>query len=135
MNALDGSNNLPTIPPFRWIAELRYELLKKSSQYKNSYLSLQFDNVAAQNNPFTGYNTETSTPGYTLINLGAGTQVYHKGKQLFGIALVAQNLTDIAYQNHLSRLKYTAENRLTGRTGVFNMGRNYSLKLNIPLEF
>ena len=135
VNALDGSNNLPTIPPFRWIAELRYELLKKSSQYKNSYLSLQFDNVAAQNNPFTGYNTETSTPGYTLINLGAGTQVYHKGKQLFGIALVAQNLTDIAYQNHLSRLKYTAENFATGRTGVFNMGRNYSLKLNIPLEF
>jgi iron complex outermembrane receptor protein len=54
---------------------------------------------------------------------------------LFGISLVAQNLSDIAYQSHLSRLKYTDENILTGRTGVFNMGRNYSLKINIPLQF
>jgi iron complex outermembrane receptor protein len=45
------------------------------------------------------------------------------------------NITDIAYQNHLSRLKYTAENVVTGRTGVFNMGRNFSIKLNIPLSF
>ncbi len=134
-NALDGSNNLPTIPPFRWIAELRYELMKNSTRYKNSYASIQFDNVATQQHPFTGYNTETATPGYTLINIGAGTQLNHKGKQLFSIALVAQNITDVAYQNHLSRLKYTAENPVTGRMGVFNMGRNYSLKLNIPLEF
>lgn len=31
---------------------------------------------------------------------------------------------DKAYQNHLNRLKYAPENLLTGRTGVFNMGRN-----------
>ncbi len=133
--ALDGSNNLPSIPPFRWISELRYELAKKSDAYKNSYISLQFDNVGAQNNPFKGYNTETETPGYTLINIGAGTQVNHKGKQLFSVSLVAQNLTDVAYQNHLSRLKYLSENTATGRMGIFNMGRNYSLKLNVPLVF
>jgi len=49
--------------------------------------------------------------------------------------LIAQNLTDVAYQNHLSRLKYTDENMATGRMGVFNMGRNFSLKLNLPLQF
>ena len=130
--ALAGSINLPSIPSMRWITELRYELPKNSGNLKNSYASLQLDNVAAQNNPFTGYNTETKTPGYTLINVGAGTQVTNKGKQLFSISLVAQNLTDIAYQSHLSRLKYTDVNILTGRTGVFNMGRNYSLKINIP---
>lgn len=133
--ALAGSINLPSIPSMRWITELRYELPKNSGNLKNSYASLQFDNVAAQNNPFTGYNTETKTPGYTLINIGAGTQVTNKGKQLFSISLVAQNLTDIAYQSHLSRLKYTDVNVLTGRTGVFNMGRNYSLKINVPLQF
>ena len=133
--ALAGSINLPSIPSMRWITELRYELPKNSGNLKNSYASLQLDNVAAQNNPFTGYNTETKTPGYTLINIGAGTQVTNKGKQLFSISLVAQNLTDIAYQSHLSRLKYTDENILTGRTGVFNMGRNYSLKINVPLQF
>jgi iron complex outermembrane receptor protein len=91
--------------------------------------------VAQQNNPFTGFNTETLTPAYTLLNIGAGTQVTKRGKQLFGISFVAQNATDVAYQNHLSRLKYTAENILTGRTGVFNMGRNFSLKINVPLQF
>jgi iron complex outermembrane receptor protein len=133
--ALAGSINLPTIPSMRWITELRYELPKNSGNLKNSYASLQFDNVAAQNNPFTGYNTETKTPGYTLINIGAGTHITSKGKQLFSISLVAQNLTGIAYQSHLSRLKYTDVNILTGRTGVFNMGRNYSLKINVPLQF
>jgi iron complex outermembrane receptor protein len=64
-----------------------------------------------------------------------GTQYTKKGKQLFSIALTAQNITDVAYQNHLSRLKYTAENMATGRMGVFNMGRNYSLKVNVPLKF
>jgi len=133
--AIEGSRNLPNIPSLRWISELRYELQKKSNNFKNTYVSLQFDNVAKQNNPFIGFNTETETQGYTLINMGAGTQMMHKGKPIFSISFVVQNATDVAYQNHLSRLKYTAENLLTGRMGVYNMGRNYSLKINVPLQF
>ena len=132
---VDGSTNLPNIPTFRWISELRYEFAKQLNNYKNTYLSLQLDNVAEQKNYFTGYHTETETPGYSLINIGAGTQVIKKGKQLFSISLFVQNLTDIAYQNSLSRLKYTDENLVTGRLGVFNMGRNFSLKINVPLQF
>ena len=45
------------------------------------------------------------------------------------------NLTNKAYQNHLSRLKYTDVNPVTGRQGVLNMGRNIIVKLAIPLEF
>jgi len=134
-HALGGSKNLPGIPPLRWIAELRYELDKPAANTKNSYISLQFDNVAAQNNPFTGYNTETATPAYTLINIGAGTQFTRNGKQVCSLSFIAQNITDLAYQNHLSRLKYLDENALTGRMGVFNMGRNFSVKLNVPLVF
>ena len=133
--AIDGSKYLPNIPSLRWISELRYEFKNSKSALQNSYLSLQLDNVATQNDPFTGYNTETKTPGYHLLNVGLGTQYTKKGKQLFSIAFTAQNLTDVAYQNHLSRLKYTAENMATGRMGVFNMGRNFSLKLNVPLVF
>ena len=40
----------------------------------------------------------------------------------------------VAYQNHLSRLKYAAENIATGRNGVFNMSRNFSIKVNIPFN-
>jgi iron complex outermembrane receptor protein len=135
VQSLDGSKNLPNIPPLRWISEFRYELKNKKTKLQNTYFSMQLDNVFAQNNPFTGYHTETATPGYHLLNIGLGSQFTKKGKQLFSIALSAQNITDVAYQNHLSRLKYTAENMATGRMGIFNMGRNFSLKVNVPLVF
>ena len=134
-NAVDNSTNLPNIPPFRWLSEIKYEFGKNNSNNKNNYVSVQLDNVAAQNNPFTGYNTETATPGYTLLNVGMGTHIHRKGKQICSISLLGQNLTDVAYQNHLSRLKYTDENIATGRRGIYNMGRNFSIKLNVPLVF
>ena len=134
-HAVDNSNNLPTIPPFRWLTEIKYEFGDAKTNNKNNYISLQLDNVSSQNNPFTGYNTETATPGYTLINVGMGTHIKHNGKQVCSLTLVAQNLGDVAYQNHLSRLKYTDQNMSTGRMGVYNMGRNFSFKLNVPLQF
>jgi iron complex outermembrane receptor protein len=51
------------------------------------------------------------------------------------IYLALNNVTDVAYQNHLSRLKYAAVNNVTGRQGVFNMGRNFNLRVNVPLDF
>ena len=131
--ALAGSINLPSIPSMRWITELRYELPKNSGNLKNSYASLQLDNVAAQNNPFTGYNTETQTPAYTLLNMGYSTQIQYRNKTLFSVSLVGQNIADLAYQHHLNRLKYGPMNEATGRMGVFNMGRNFSFKVNIPI--
>jgi iron complex outermembrane receptor protein len=67
--------------------------------------------------------------------MGYSTNIMRKQKVLFQLSLVAQNITDVAYQNHLSRLKYSAENVASGRMGVFNMGRNFSLKVNVPLVF
>jgi iron complex outermembrane recepter protein len=131
--ALDGSKNLPGIPSARWLSEIRIELFKKSKAIKNSFINLQLDNVFAQNHPFTGYNTETPTPAYTLLNLGYSTQIQHRNKTLFSISLVGQNITDVAYQHHLNRLKYGPVNEATGRMGVFNMGRNFSFKVNIPI--
>jgi iron complex outermembrane receptor protein len=131
--ALDGSKNLPGIPSARWLSEVRIELFKKSKLIKNSFINLQLDNVFAQNNPFTGYNTETQTPAYTLLNIGYSTQIQHRNKTLFSVSLVGQNLADVAYQHHLNRLKYGPMNDATGRMGVFNMGRNFSFKVNIPI--
>ncbi len=132
---LDGSKNLPGIPSARWLTELRFDLFKGATTVRNSALSIQLDNMFAQNNAFTGYNTETNTPAYHLINMGYSTNIMRKQKVLFQVSLIAQNLMDVAYQNHLNRLKYTAENVSTGRMGVFNMGRNFSIKLNVPLVF
>ena len=131
-DALDGSKNLPGIPSARWLSEIRIELFKKSKAIKNSFINVQLDNVFAQNHPFTGYNTETQTPAYTLLNVGYSTQIQHRNKTLFSISLIGQNITDVAYQHHLNRLKYGPVNEATGRMGVFNMGRNFSFKVNIP---
>jgi iron complex outermembrane receptor protein len=131
--ALDDSKNLPGIPSARWLSEIRIELFKKSKLIKNSFINVQLDNMFAQNHPFTGYNTETQTPAYTLLNIGYSTQIQHRNKTLFSVSLVGQNITDVAYQHHLNRLKYGPVNEATGRMGVFNMGRNFSFKVNIPI--
>ena len=54
------------------------------------------------------------------------------GKRRASLFLTADNLTNKAYQNHLSRLKYTLLD--SGQT-VYNMGRNITLKLVIPLSW
>jgi iron complex outermembrane receptor protein len=94
------------------------------------------DNTFNQDHPFTAYNTETTTKGYTLFNAGFGGDVYsNKNKQLLSLYFTASNLTDVTYQNHLSRLKYAAVNNVTNRQGVFNIGRNFGIKINIPIGF
>ncbi|HMF72967.1 MAG TPA: hypothetical protein VK616_15920, partial [Flavitalea sp.] len=74
-------------------------------------------------------------PGYTLLNAGITTAIANKDKILFTLLLLGNNLTDEAYQDHLSRLKYTDVNVTTGRAGVFGRGRNWVIKVNIPLQF
>ncbi len=131
----DGSKNLPSIPAARLINEIKVDFLKKGKGLRNVYAKVELDNTFAQLNAFTGYNTETATPAYSLLNAGVGGEYMHKGKKLFGFYLTASNITDVAYQSHLSRLKYTDVNNVTGRQGVFNMGRNFSMKINVPLSF
>lgn len=90
----------------------------------------------AQNDVFSAYETETPTSGYTLFNAGLGSDfVNRKNKTLFSLHFAVNNLTDVAYQNHLSRLKYAPINEVTGRSGVYNVGRNFSVKLAIPIDF
>jgi iron complex outermembrane receptor protein len=131
----DGSKNLPFIPAARLINDVKAVFADKGKVIRHVYVKAELDNTFAQNNPFTGYDTETKTPGYSLLNAGLGGDVVSKGKTLFSLYLAANNIGDVAYQNHLSRLKYTAVNNVTGRTGVYNMGRNFSIKLNVPLSF
>ena len=134
--SFEGSNKLPFIPAPKLESELRGDFKKAGKGLKNLYFKIEADMVAAQNRVFTAYNTETATDGYTLFNIGTGTDVTDRnGRTIFGINLSLNNITDVSYQNNLSRLKYTDINMATGRIGVFNMGRNLSLKVNIPLDF
>jgi iron complex outermembrane receptor protein len=132
---VEGTNNVPFIPATRWLTELRAELMSTGKTLRNLSLYFEADHTFNQSHPFTAYGTETATPAYTLLNAGISANINSKNKTLFSVYILGNNLNDVAYQNHLSRLKYTDVNPLTGRQGVFNMGRSFSFKLNIPLSF
>ena len=135
-NPIEGCGNLPFIPAPKLYTECRADIKNKNNFIKNAYVKVTIENTFTQNNPFTAYNTETATSSYTLINAGLGTEIYNKKNiQVIGIYFTASNITDVCYQSHLSRLKYASPNVFTGRSGVFNVGRNFSLKVNVPLSF
>jgi iron complex outermembrane receptor protein len=135
VDAVAGTNNLPYMPPARWLIELRAQKRTLGKYLKGAYAKVGVDINSAQKNVFTAYNTETPTAGYTLLDAGVGADVINrKHHTMFTLTLAAQNITDAAYQNALSRLRYTDENYTTGRMGIFNMGRNFSIILSIPLD-
>jgi len=74
------------------------------------------------------------TPAYTLLNGSLGSDIILKKKTICSIYISGTNLADVVYQSHLSRLKYAAVNNVTGNAGVYNMGRNISLKLILPVD-
>lgn len=65
------------------------------------------------------------TPSYTLFGLSIGTDVLRHGKKVAELMMIADNLFDVSYQDHLSRLKYA---------GIYNMGRNIVFKMMFPIN-
>ena len=129
-NASEDTKYLPFIPAPKYSSKLRAQFKEVGNSLSNVYLTFGMDYFFRQEKIFSAYDTETPTPAYTLFSGGAGADLRAFGKRDFmSIFFSAENLTDVAYQSHLSRLKYAPENPATGRTGVFNMGRNISLKL------
>ena len=101
----------------------------------NGFVKVEAAWYATQNRVFLAGNTETPTPGYTLINVGAGAGFTNKkNRTVVNVYLMVNNLFDVAYQDHLSRLKYFEPypNDPRGYHGIYNMGRNISLKLDFP---
>ncbi len=139
----DTEKYLPFIPPLHGISEIRYDFDSKGFNIKHGFIKLQMEYYAAQDRIYSAYGTETTTPGYTLFNAGVGGSFVNKtGKTVCSVYLVANNLFDIAYWDHLSRLKYFyGDYQNPGATdnakehGIYAMGRNVSLKLNFPLNY
>lgn len=129
------SRYLPYTPAPRLHADAKYEFTHNGRLFNNTYLSVGVDYSFKQNHYYEAYGTETATPSYALLNASIGTDLMYHGRRVVTVAVIAGNLTDKAYQNHLSRLKMTDVNPVTGRRGVFNMGRNFTFKLSVPLEW
>ena len=144
---------LPFTPAPHWSSELKWELFhhthstvsphamheyrhahpKSGVALNNLYIAAGLDSYLKLTHIYRADDTETETPGYALLNLSAGTDIQFNGKKLAELYVTADNLLNKAYQNHLSRLKYADENVVTGRRGIYNMGRNITFKVVVPI--
>ena len=123
------SRYLPFTPAPRWTSDLRYDIVRDGNRLlNNTFASLGLACYLRQNHVHTANDTETATPSYTLLNLTLGTDIRHNGHRLCSLFVTGSNLLNRAYQPHLSRLKYA------GDRGVCSMGRNVSIKLQVPID-
>jgi len=135
-NQPDSSKYLPFIPGPKFTSELRANIEGKSKRLTSNFIKLNWQYYFEQNRIFSAYGTETVTPAYALLNAGIGTTIKNaQDVEIISIVLLANNILNISYQNHLNRLKYAPTNPVSGRQGVFNMGRNFSFKIRVPVNF
>ena len=131
----EESKYLPFTPAPRWQADVKWEILHDGRVLNNAFVSLGMDYNFKQNHYYAADDTETATPAYCLLGASMGTDIMYKGRRIACVSITGTNLTDKAYQSHLSRLKYADFNPVTGRQGVSNMGRNVIFKVTLPLEW
>ena len=129
LNQPEESRWLPFTPAPRWNSNLRYDIIRDGRTLTDTFVSLGLECYLRQNHAHTAYGTETPTPSYTLLNLTAGTDLRWHHRTIASIYLSATNLTNRAYQSHLSRLKYA------DGPGICNMGRSFRIKILIPVTF
>ena len=135
MHASSEAKYLPMTPAPRWNSELKYEFTHHNHKVlNNAFVAIGMECNLAQNHYYKVDDTETRTPGYTLLSLSAGTDLNIKHRKVAEFYITADNLLNKAYQNHLSRLKYCDINNATGRQGVYNMGRNIVFKMILPIS-
>lgn len=142
-NVPDSEKYLPQIPPVHGISELRFDFDCKTLNIKHGFVKMQLEYYAAQNRVYFEDGTETPTPGYTFFNAGVGGNFVNKqNKTICSVYLMANNLFDVTYWDHLSRLKYFYGNYQNPSAtdnprehGIYGMGRNISFKIDFPLNF
>lgn len=111
---------LPFIPPFHLNSLLSYEFIKKqNSNWKSIKIKAQYDYFAKQNRID---QFETITEAYSLFGGGFSAR-YQSKSTCVDFYLIASNITNQVYFNHLSRLKYV---------GIAGMGRNLTIGCSIP---
>ena len=123
----EESRWLPFTPAPRWTSDLRYDIIRDGRVLNNTFLSLGLECYLKQNHAHTANDTETATPSYTLLNMTAGTDIKFHGRRVASFYLTGTNLTNRAYQSHLSRLKYA------DGPGICNMGRSFGIKILVPI--
>ncbi|MFZ4548119.1 MAG: TonB-dependent receptor [Bacteroidales bacterium] len=109
---------LPFVPANKIKFEFRVDR-KKLLIFDKPYFSINSSTALAQNHAAPD---ETTTDGYTLIDLSIGGNLKLKNQSVF-IGISANNVLDKKYTDHLSTLK---------EVNLFNPGRNISLTMKVP---
>ncbi|WP_421943892.1 TonB-dependent receptor [Pedobacter sp.] len=126
---------LPFIPPMQIRSEIKLTATNEQGFLNKPYFKIDAAIFANQNKFYALDDTESFTKGYTLINAGIGSGIKSKSnKTILDIFVQCDNIFNTAYQSHLNRLKYFEyyNNSPNGRSGIYNMGRNFSFKAIIP---
>jgi iron complex outermembrane receptor protein len=90
----DTDEPLPLIPPFQGRVALEWD--------RTSWFARSEAKLAAQQTRIGEFETET--PGYSLVHLVGGVRLTIGGR-LNVLTLSIENLTNVEYRNHLSRVK------------------------------
>jgi iron complex outermembrane receptor protein len=146
----DSVKYLPFVPPTRITADLKFPIRKVGLSIRNAYLKagmldcFEQKDIYEQYAIYNGLNTAltpfeykastTATKGYVLFSVGAGGDIVSHGRTTCSVYLICSNLFNTPYMDYMSRFKYYPVNYTTDRVGVFNMGRNLSLKVVVPLD-
>lgn len=109
----DNGESLPLIPATSFTNTIRMEL-NELKGIENNYYFVTVKTTGPQSNIS---DFETSSKGYSLLNMGMGGTI-HIDKLPLEIRLSGNNIFNKTYISHLSRLK---------SKGVANMGRNISI--------
>lgn len=133
-NQGDSTKYLPFTPPQKLLSTVRFSCDKLNAVLRHAFFRIGIEDYFKQSKVYYKFGDETVTPGYTLIDAGVGTDICSGKKTICSIYVSGNNLADVAYQSNMSRLKYGDTNNVTGRSGVYNMGRNVSIKLIVPIN-
>lgn len=122
---------LPFIPPLKFYSSMSQIVKTKNKLFGSFTPSIDLEITGTQNRYLALSETETLTNGYSLINIGISTEINYSSKNTAQLIFQINNLFNTTYQSNLSRLKYFEYYSQTpnGQRGIYNMGRNISIKL------
>lgn len=134
----DSTNHIPWTPAPHLTTEIKFNLPdRQHSILRNTYIEIGQAKYWAQHHIYSALYTELPSQPYTLYNLGAGTDFVnpHTGNAICSVFLSCNNLTNIAYVDHLNLAQYflsyygNTETVTRRNQGIFNMGRNIGIKV------
>ncbi len=142
-NEADSTKHLPYIPAPHLNSEIKLRLADgHHSILKGSYIKFGLQHDWAQHDVYSAFYTELPSATYTIFNAGAGTNFVNPktGRTICALYVNCTNLTNVAYADHLNLAQYFLAYNGTPATvtrqnqGIYNMGRNISLKLIFPFS-